>query len=100
MAKSRSELEKIIKRGESVIVKGDGGSRIVTTIEDLPSEVELAGDDIVRKQHAIGDIEAEIARLLKQKEAAQKATVSLEKESKPEDKPEDKPDDKDKSSQK
>ncbi len=63
MALSRDELEAIIKRGESVMLP-DG--RCVTHIDALPSAVELAGDDVVKKQHAIGDLEAMRAALDKQ----------------------------------
>lgn len=70
MARSRQELENIIARGESVLLP-DG--RVVTRKEDLPSAVELAGDDIVKKSHAIGDLEAQRAALDAQIAAAKAA---------------------------
>lgn len=74
MAKKRSELEKIIKSGRSVLVSANNGtSRVVTKLEDLPSDIELAGDDVMLKQAAIGDIDEQIAKLLAQKDAAQQA---------------------------
>jgi hypothetical protein len=88
MARSRGELEEIIKRGESVLLP-DG--RNVTSIADLPTAVELAGSDIVKKQQAVADLEAQRAALDKQiadalaskqeaKEEARKQDVEAAKE--------------------
>lgn len=60
MARSRNELEAIIDRGESVLL-ADG--RVVTNKEELPTAIELAGNDIVKKAHAIGDLIAARAAL-------------------------------------
>lgn len=68
MARSRGELEEIIKRGEAVLLH-DG--RVVTKIEDLPSAVELAGDDIVKRQQAVADLEAAVAKAQADLAAAQ-----------------------------
>jgi hypothetical protein len=70
MPRTRTELERIIERGESVIL-ADG--RVVTRKEDLPSEVDLAGDDIVRRQAAAADLRASAQLLLAQAAEAERA---------------------------
>lgn len=55
MPRSRGELEEIINRGECVMLPN---GHVVTTIEGLPSAVDLAGNDIVKKQQALGDLQA------------------------------------------
>lgn len=67
MAQRRAELEEVIKNGGSVLHQG----RVITKAEDLPSDIELAGNDVVRKQQALGDIDAQIAHLNKLKAEAE-----------------------------
>lgn len=74
MSHSREQLERIIKAGGSVIISSSQGApRVVTRIEDLPSPVELAGDDIVKKQAAMGDLQKQIDELIRQQKQAEAA---------------------------
>lgn len=57
---SRVEMEAAIRAGGSVILPG---GRIVSTIEQLPPELDLAKDDPARAAARRADVEAEIARL-------------------------------------
>ena len=59
MTRSLEEMTQIILDGGSILY----GSRVLTRIEELPTRVELAGDDIVERQFALRSLE----------EAAQKA---------------------------
>ncbi len=68
MNRSRGECEKIIMRGEGVLLP-DG--RMITKLEDLPSSIELAGNDIVQKQFAVQELKDTIER-------AQKALAQAE----------------------
>jgi hypothetical protein len=80
----RARMEKAIKDGGGVMFHptGPGGmteTRVITRVEDLPSEAELAGDDETKRAAARAElvarrqaIEAELAKL----EAAPKAKAA------------------------
>ena len=73
MNRPRAELVAIILKGESVLLP-DG--RNITTLEELPSAIDLAGNDIILKQVALGNLQeaqAEIARQIAEAQASIKA---------------------------
>ena len=57
-SRTREELLAIIEGGESVLMP-DGNVIHKGNAHELPDAVTLAGDDIVQRQHAIGDLEAQ-----------------------------------------
>lgn len=86
MSLSRKECEDLIKKGKSVIF----GNRAIRRIEDLPSAVELAGDDLVHRQAAVKDLDEQVKRLQAELKAAQeesKAVKEAPKEVVPEPSP-------------
>lgn len=71
--KTRSELEAIIRSGESVIV----GGVVYSTVETLPSNLALAGNDPVKLEDAEAaakakrdEADAELARIVEARKAA------------------------------
>lgn len=62
MPLSRSEMEAVISGGGSVL----HGGRIITRVQDLPSEAELAQGNPDATQAAQARLEAEVARLQEQ----------------------------------
>lgn len=56
MGRKREELGRIIIGGEVVI----HGNNVIHKPQDLPSEVVLAGSDIVQRQHAIGNVKEQL----------------------------------------
>lgn len=49
----REEFLAKVRKGESVLYKG----RVINKVEDVPSAVELAGNDPVKKQHALLEVQ-------------------------------------------
>lgn len=66
MALSRSEIEKIVNRGESVVWNG----RVIRNREDIPSATELAGDDPLHRAAAVKDLEEQVKKLQAQLDEA------------------------------
>jgi hypothetical protein len=72
---TRQEMEAIIRKGESVMlhpmhVGGFTDTRVISRVEDLPTEAELAGDDESKRHQARQELlarrsalDAELARL-------------------------------------
>lgn len=75
---TREQLEAVIRRGESVIFNG----RVATTLDELPDAIDLAGDDIVKKQQAIGALKAKADAAAAEAKAAEEKAAKQEAEKK------------------
>jgi uncharacterized membrane protein YukC len=62
-------MEQVLKEGGSVHVPAAGGAsfRLVSRVEDLPSEADLAGDDDVARAQAKANLERQIQDLMAQR---------------------------------
>lgn len=60
----REEMEKVIWSGGGVLYSG----RVITRLEHLPSDEELAANDATKRAGRIEQIDAEIARLQAEKD--------------------------------
>lgn len=63
---TRAQMEQVIKEGGTVLHHDSnvvGGARHISNIADLPSEIELAGDDPVKRKAAIDAIDSQIEQL-------------------------------------
>jgi len=72
-ARHHDEMVREIQSGQVIV----HGGRVIKKAEDVPSESMLAGTDIRRKQHALGDIKRRAEEARKElEEAAKEAGVS------------------------
>lgn len=68
------DMRALIAAGETVIHQG----RCIRDVNELPSDVVLAGDDIVKRQHALGELKAQKDALDKQITDAEAVDVGAE----------------------
>lgn len=67
-------MEQIIIQGGSVSI----GGRVISRVQDLPSETSIAGSDPKALQAVIKDIDTQIANLQKQRKQAEAALKAAE----------------------
>lgn len=72
--KTRAEMEQIIIQGGSVSI----GGRVISRVQDLPSETTIAGSDPKALAGVIKDIDNQIAALQKQRKQAETALKAAE----------------------
>jgi hypothetical protein len=56
---TRKQMEDVIDQGGSVLHYG----HVITSKDHLPTDLDLAGDDVSARQRALADLDAEIQRL-------------------------------------
>jgi hypothetical protein len=65
--KTRADLEQVIIQGGSVMYQG----RVITRVQDLPSEADLAAGDDAAEQTALGNLQAQIDKLTNERDRLQ-----------------------------
>lgn len=75
---TRAQMEQVIRGGGSVSI----GGRVINRLDQLPSAVQLAGEDTERLTAAIDDLDVQIAALQEQRKEAVAAKANAEKAAK------------------
>lgn len=77
---TRAQMEQAIQDGGSVVVNG----QILSRIDDLPSEADLAQGDAAKEQAARAALDQQIARLLSERAKLSQEAQPQEAQSQPE----------------